>query len=191
MEEEECKKLIALADKINEEKAYQLDLNKSLDPSFSYENKSAQTTRVEGNYDQLYDRLRSERAAIQSSIRALEERVIDSIEVDDIRFDSGSFELPEQKKKTLDKASVLLKQNPGWEIDLSGHTDDIGSATYNDSLSMKRASKTRLYLESKGVNRRQIKMDFHGESLPKAPNRSDSSRAVNRRTEIKIRKPSN
>ncbi|MEO1517992.1 MAG: OmpA family protein [Bacteroidota bacterium] len=188
METEECKQLIAMAEEINEEKSYQASLSKSLQASSPPSNTTS--LRVEGNYKELYERLYKERWAVRKQVDSLENRLIDSIQSTEFRFDYNSAELEGIGKETLEKISILLKENPEWQINISGHTDDIGSDAFNEELSRKRAENTSDYLQKIGVHKKQIKTSSYGEKRPKKPNATKESRKFNRRTELEIKRSS-
>jgi outer membrane protein OmpA-like peptidoglycan-associated protein len=71
-------------------------------------------------------------------------------------------------------------------IDVVGHTDWIGSNSYNDRLGARRADTVRRYFMSRGVYSNFINAQSMGELLPIADNRSDDGRALNRRVEIVV-----
>lgn len=70
------------------------------------------------------------------------------------------------------------------QVSLSGFTDNIGSAAYNDVLSLKRAQMVKDYLVDLGVNEAQIHLSFSGMSAPIADNNTPDGRAENRRVEF-------
>jgi outer membrane protein OmpA-like peptidoglycan-associated protein len=72
-------------------------------------------------------------------------------------------------------------------IVVAGHTDSVGSESYNRSLSNRRASNVAAYLEDLGVRGSRIDAVGHGESQPRASNSSASGRQQNRRVELRVR----
>lgn len=85
----------------------------------------------------------------------------------------------------LDSVADRVKSS-GERVRLTGHTDDIGSASSNQSLGQKRAEVIRDYLTTKGVSSSKIITQSRGESAPVATNATESGRAKNRRTELQI-----
>ena len=81
---------------------------------------------------------------------------------------------------------MLLKKNPRVKIELSAHTDSVGSVIYNDSLSNKRAKVAAEYIISKGVAPKRISSKGYGDSMPIESNETPEGRSLNRRVEIKI-----
>jgi OOP family OmpA-OmpF porin len=67
-----------------------------------------------------------------------------------------------------------------------GHTDSIGSAAYNQKLSMRRAEAVKAYLVGKGIPGERISIDGKGETQPVADNKTKEGRAQNRRVEVEI-----
>lgn len=101
-------------------------------------------------------------------------------------FDTGDFRLSEKSKLELNKLVAFLEANNGLEIEVSGHTDDIGSENDNFKLSEKRAESVVNYLTAKGISGGRLRFKGFGESAPKVPNVSDENRSVNRRIEWRI-----
>jgi outer membrane protein OmpA-like peptidoglycan-associated protein len=77
--------------------------------------------------------------------------------------------------------------NPTIRIEISSHTDNVGSASYNEKLSTNRALSVVDYLvDKKGINKDRLEFKGYGFTEPIAPNDSDQGRQLNRRTEFKI-----
>ncbi|MET1055316.1 MAG: OmpA family protein [Pedobacter sp.] len=112
----------------------------------------------------------------------------------DILYDFNSAELNPGSEKQLDVLYTLLMDNPTMEIELSAHTDNVGSKNYNLSLSDKRAHSCVNYLITKGIAAERLKSKGYGFSKPIAPNQFPNGkdnflgRQQNRRTEFKITK---
>ena len=82
--------------------------------------------------------------------------------------------------------SDYLKDNPTLKIAIHGHTDDIGDANKNLTLSINRSQAVKDFLVEKGIDITRINSEGFGESKPKVSNNSDENRAVNRRTEFQL-----
>jgi OOP family OmpA-OmpF porin len=110
----------------------------------------------------------------------------------DILYDFNSAELNEGSKVILDQLYTLMVDNKNIEIELSAHTDNIGTEVYNSDLSERRARSCVDYLTSKGVNPERMKSKGYGFSRPVAPNQFPNGddnflgRQQNRRTEFKV-----
>jgi len=86
----------------------------------------------------------------------------------------------------LKEISEAIKGHPKWKINIQGHTDDRGSAQYNQKLSEKRAFAVYKYLMSKGVPSDQMSYIGYGEERPIEDNSTAEGRSVNRRVEFHI-----
>lgn len=106
--------------------------------------------------------------------------------LNNIFFDSGKAELRPESFTELDKLQLLLKQNPSLQVEISGHTDDVGKDTENQVLSEKRALSVADYLIKKGINTQNIKVKGYGKTKPIVPNTSEENRQINRRIEMSI-----
>jgi OmpA-OmpF porin, OOP family len=73
-----------------------------------------------------------------------------------------------------------------YTISVNGHTDDVGSEAYNQTLSERRAQAVRDYLVNAGLSPDILSVQGHGKSLPLVKGASDAARAKNRRVELGI-----
>ena len=101
-----------------------------------------------------------------------------------INFASGKSIIPPEGYSTLDKVVEVLKANKDVKIEIGGHTDAVGSATYNQKLSEARALSVRQYLIQHGVDPARLVSRGYGESKPIAPNTTREGRSQNRRIEF-------
>jgi OOP family OmpA-OmpF porin len=106
--------------------------------------------------------------------------------LNNIFFDTDKFDLREKSITELNKIVRFLKENPRIRVEIGGHTDDQGSATYNQQLSQKRAKAVGDYLVKKGVDASRLKEIGYGSKRPLKPNDSDANRQINRRIEFSI-----
>ena len=81
----------------------------------------------------------------------------------------------------------VLVEHPEWNIQVIGHTDNQGTASYNLKLSKSRAEAVKSWLIQRGIQEDRITTRGAGLSEPIAPNDTEEGRAQNRRTEIKLR----
>lgn len=109
-----------------------------------------------------------------------------SIVLQNIFFESGSFTLLPKSYPELDKVMEFLNKNPLVKVEVSGHTDNVGSETENQILSENRAKAVVEYLLGLGAAKDRISAKGYGESQPIQSNDTDAGRAANRRTEFKI-----
>jgi outer membrane protein OmpA-like peptidoglycan-associated protein len=106
--------------------------------------------------------------------------------INDILFESNSSKLKESSKIVLDGFVDWLLVNNELNIEIQGHTDDIGPDKANLALSMDRSFSVMEYLIKNGVEKSRLKFKGYGESNPKVPNTSSKSRSINRRTDFLI-----
>lgn len=105
-----------------------------------------------------------------------------------IFFDTGKSTLRSESNTELDRLVKLMKDVPGLEIEISGHTDNTGSATLNESLSQDRAQAVVNYLKGKGISISRMSAKGYGSTQPIASNKTAAGRQENRRTEFEIKK---
>jgi outer membrane protein OmpA-like peptidoglycan-associated protein len=86
----------------------------------------------------------------------------------------------------LDTIVSVLQSDPDLHISIEGHTDNVGSAAVNETLSNKRAQAVKNYLVKKGVAESRITAMGFGSSRPVAPNSTPAGRARNRRVELHL-----
>lgn len=103
-----------------------------------------------------------------------------------IAFETNSAEITAGSFTELNRLIEFLNLNNDIKIELSAHTDDVGSDFYNMRLSDKRAKSVATYLINNGISESQLISKGYGESQPLVPNSSDENRALNRRVEVKI-----
>jgi len=103
-----------------------------------------------------------------------------------VLFATGKYELLPIARDKLDEVAKALNDQGYKSILVEGHTDAKGSATANDSLSLKRADSVRTYLVSRGVPSDKITAQGLGSSRPVADNGTADGRANNRRVEIVV-----
>ncbi len=103
-----------------------------------------------------------------------------------IFFETNEYKLMEASFPELKKIVELMNDNPGIIVEISGHTDDIGSKEYNQQLSEKRAKSVVDFLIENNISRNRLRFKGYGFTKPIAENSSAANRAKNRRTEFKI-----
>ncbi|CAG5083284.1 OmpA family protein [Parvicella tangerina] len=103
-----------------------------------------------------------------------------------IFFDSGKSDLKPESNTELDRLVKLLKDVPSLVIEISGHTDNVGSESMNAKLSQARADAVVSYLIGKGIKKDRLESKGYGSSQPVASNSTAEGRQQNRRTEFEI-----
>ncbi|GKT18156.1 OmpA family protein [Acidovorax sp. SUPP2522] len=104
----------------------------------------------------------------------------------DVLFAFNKADLSAQAGPRLDKLANFLKQFPERKLLIEGYTDSVGSDSYNQELSERRAQAVRDALVQRGVDTSRITARGYGKSYPVAENGSPEGRAMNRRVEIVI-----
>ena len=101
-------------------------------------------------------------------------------------FDFDSDVIRSTAGSNLRNLANSLSKYPGSDLLIVGHTDQVGSATYNQSLSEKRAAAAANYLVAQGVKRSRVSTRGLGETEPLASNDTELGRQKNRRVEVAI-----
>lgn len=117
------------------------------------------------------------------------ERVGDNINLimpGNITFASARSEIASDFYPVLDSVTLVLKEYDKTLVVVGGHTDSDGSESYNQSLSVQRASSVSGYFQSQGVNSVRLEPVGFGETQPVATNASPQGKQSNRRVEITL-----
>ena len=113
-------------------------------------------------------------------------KVEESIDLASLRiffaFDDNN--LSTKARENLGKLGGWMKRNPQVNIRIEGHTCDLGSSEYNLALGERRASETKKYLAGLGINPNRISTVSYGEEKPMVPNKNETNRSKNRRSEF-------
>lgn len=104
-----------------------------------------------------------------------------------VLFDFNRATLRPEAQRELTSVVREMQDNPQLAAEVIGHTDAVGTDTYNLGLSRRRADAVRSYLVSQGIAANRIQTRGLGESQPVAPNDTAEGRARNRRVEVTLR----
>lgn len=149
------------------------------------------------------DRMASESAqarALSAAEAAELQRQIDNLKAEaterglvltlgDLLFETGSAELQAGNTSNLEKLVTFLQKYPERDAVIEGHTDNVGSAAYNQQLSERRAESVRSFLVQQGVSSQRLTTRGLGQTRPLANNDTEQGRRSNRRVEIIIDNP--
>ena len=105
---------------------------------------------------------------------------------DGVTFDFAKYDLKPQFYPALNTVAATLREYNQTIVEVTGHTDSIGSDAANQLLSERRANAVASYLVGQGVQRERMEIVGMGERYPIASNDTDSGRALNRRVEIRL-----
>ncbi len=103
-----------------------------------------------------------------------------------IFFEFGKATLKPESYTQLDNVVKFMENNEGLRLEISGHTDNIGSLKTNMRLSESRAKSVVEYLIKKGISSNRLEYKGYAYTQPIAPNTSEQGRAQNRRVEFKV-----
>jgi outer membrane protein OmpA-like peptidoglycan-associated protein/tetratricopeptide (TPR) repeat protein len=123
---------------------------------------------------------------IINNIRMKKIEVGQSIVLNNIFFDSGTARLRAESYAELGVLYKLLVDNQNIRIEISGHTDNTGSAALNQKLSEERAKTVVDYLKQRGIDPDRLSYKGYGFTRPVASNDTSEGRQKNRRTEFEI-----
>lgn len=107
-----------------------------------------------------------------------------------VLFDFNKSKLKEEALQVMPDVAKLLKMYPDNKVLIEGHTDSIGSKSYNFKLSTRRAASVYNYFVEQGVEKERLEKIGYGETRPIASNRTKAGQAQNRRVEIILIKES-
>lgn len=101
-------------------------------------------------------------------------------------FSLNSLALSDESKAQLDYAAQILLEDRSLEIELLGHTCDLGDKETNYNIGLLRAKEAKKYLVSKGVESNRVYVHSYGAKKPLVPNTNAENKGKNRRVEIKV-----
>jgi outer membrane protein OmpA-like peptidoglycan-associated protein len=103
-----------------------------------------------------------------------------------VMFDTGKSTIKTEAREELHEVAERIKKFDGASIDISGHTDNVGSQASNKTLSAERAEAVKAYFAAEGIDHTRMKAQGFGASQPIADNGTDAGRARNRRVDVVI-----
>lgn len=109
-----------------------------------------------------------------------------SIVLNNIFFETNKYDLKPESEVELNKLVAFLKNNPTVKIQISGHTDNVGTPQSNIILSENRAKAVYNYLIAHSIDAGRLTYKGYGQTRPVATNDTPEGRQLNRRTEMKI-----
>jgi len=101
-----------------------------------------------------------------------------------VLFNTDKTEITSIYRSGLDSVIDVMRANPGVELKIQGHTDNQGSAAYNQRLSERRAETVKAYMVSAGISADRLSTEGYGSSRPAAGNDNAAGMAKNRRAEL-------
>jgi outer membrane protein OmpA-like peptidoglycan-associated protein len=104
----------------------------------------------------------------------------------DVLFDTGRAQLNSGSGRKLDQLAQFLGEHPERRVQIDGFTDSVGTESYNQDLSQRRADAVRTALVTRGIDSSRIGSQGYGKSFPVADNTDSGGRQLNRRVEVVI-----
>lgn len=135
------------------------------------------------------DQARIEAEELQRQIDMLEAEATERglvLTLGDVLFATGSAEIQGGTNQNLEKLVNFLNQYPDRRVLIEGHTDNVGSAAFNQNLSRQRAESVRNFLTERGIDSQRLSVTGYGFERPIASNDSATGRQQNRRVEVVI-----
>jgi outer membrane protein OmpA-like peptidoglycan-associated protein len=135
-----------------------------------------------------------ERAELREKLRQQLSQVLETretargliVNVSDVLFDFNKANLKPGAREKLARVSGILLTTPGLNIEVEGHTDNVGPDSYNQNLSEQRAASVRDYLLDQGIMPTAVATSGFGESQPVVSNTTAAGRQQNRRVELVV-----
>lgn len=121
---------------------------------------------------------------VVSANRLLEELAKNGFVALYINFDTGKWDLKADGRATVAEIVSALKSSPALRIAIEGHTDNVGQAAANKTLSLKRAQSVMAAIAAGGIAQNRLSAAGFGQERPVADNRGEEGRAKNRRVEL-------
>ncbi|MBF0188382.1 MAG: OmpA family protein [Magnetococcales bacterium] len=101
-----------------------------------------------------------------------------------VHFSTGKWDIRPESARVLEQTALILKDNPDVNVEVQGHTDNVGNADFNEKLSDKRATAVMEYLVNLGIDANRLSATGYGMRRPAATNDTAYGRSRNRRVEI-------
>jgi outer membrane protein OmpA-like peptidoglycan-associated protein len=137
-------------------------------------------------FDQQEAALRKELLDSGVQVKRVGENELQLIMAHGIGFETGSYQLSNSIYSTLNGVAKVLNEYPKSSLIIAGHTDSVGSAESNLTLSERRAESVAAYLIQQNVKSGRLSTVGYGERRPIATNDTTAGRSANRRVEIRI-----
>ncbi len=124
------------------------------------------------------------RPGVKTDIKGCEIR--DIISLPGVNFETGLDVVIAGTEYLIKEAADTLIKHPDLQIEVAGHSDNVGDPTANEGLSERRAKTVREFLIRYGVDADRLTYKGYGESMPMADNDTEDGRALNRRVELRL-----
>jgi outer membrane protein OmpA-like peptidoglycan-associated protein len=158
------------------------------------EQETAQQTQARKAAQEAAAKAEAEKQQLRATLLAQFNRVLPTTDtprglqanMGDVLFDTGKYALKSEARESLAKFTGIVLSHPGLTLAVEGYTDNVGSDTFNETLSQQRANSVRDYLIQQGLDPASITATGFGSTMPVASNDTPQGRQQNRRVEIII-----
>jgi outer membrane protein OmpA-like peptidoglycan-associated protein len=151
---------------------------------------NANAANQQANAANLQAAAATEQAArLQAEIDALKATPTDRglvLTLGDVLFDTAKSELNSGASRKLDQLAQFLSEHKDRRVQIDGFTDSVGSESYNQELSQRRANAVKNALLTRGIASTRINTEGYGKAFPVANNADSGGRQLNRRVEVVI-----
>ena len=151
-----------------------------------------EAARAQAEADRIRKRAEAEMTRLEDALGKIAEThrtalgVVMNLGSDHLKFEFDKAELRAEDRELLSRVAGILLSSQDYTVSVNGHTDDVGSDTYNQKLSERRAQAVRDYLVKAGLSPEIVSVTGHGKALPLVRSAGDAARAKNRRVELGI-----
>jgi outer membrane protein OmpA-like peptidoglycan-associated protein len=135
------------------------------------------------------DQATEETARVQAELDALKATPTPRgmvLTLGDVLFDTGRAELKSGAARKVDQLAQFLMEHPERRVQIEGFTDSVGTDSYNEDLSQRRADAVKASLINRGIEPSRIGTEGYGKAYPVANNTDSGGRQLNRRVEVVI-----
>jgi outer membrane protein OmpA-like peptidoglycan-associated protein len=135
------------------------------------------------------DEANSNSARLQAEVDALKAKPTDRglvLTLGDVLFETGSSTLSPGAGRNLDRLVQFLTEHPDRLVQIDGFTDSVGTDSFNQDLSLRRADAVRADLLNRGIGATRVTTQGYGKAYPVANNAEAGGRQLNRRVEVVI-----
>ncbi len=119
-------------------------------------------------------------------IKAAEKKIFEKA-LKGIEFESGKAIIKSSSFAILNQIALIMKNNPSYQLQINGHTDNVGSSEKNQVLSEQRAEAVKDYISKKDIESSRMATEGYGDIMPIADNGTKAGRAKNRRVEFIVK----
>ncbi|MDX1653517.1 MAG: DUF5723 family protein, partial [Brumimicrobium sp.] len=105
---------------------------------------------------------------------------------DNLEFETARAKIKEESYESLNNLAEVLQKRPEWQLQIAGHTDNVGDAQNNLILSKKRAEAVKAFMMERGIDESRLHVLYFGETQPIETNDTPEGRQANRRVEMTL-----